>query len=362
MKNIITNPLLTRKLCIFANIRNEHTNTIPRQNKAMRPKLLIIIFLIVVFDSVHISGQNQTAAFAFLELPISAHAVSTGGSGVSIPDEDPYLLTSNPALLSNVNRKYIGLDYMSWLSSTKIAGALFCSLIDEYSSYAVTARYFDYGTMKQTTADNTETGTFSAKDIIIGGTYSYRLNENWRGGITGNFIYSHYSYLSSVAIGIDMGLNYYNSESNFSFGIAATNLGGQIKAFENTFEHLPFDLVAGVSWKLAHAPLRITVAMNRLNRWDSEYFSTAEDEDLKFGTIFARHISFGTDIILSDQLYVALGCNLNNRAMFSDKGNKGLEGFSIGTGLKLKKVIFGLSYAKYQVSTSSLLFNFAYNI
>jgi hypothetical protein len=328
----------------------------------MRNKLLIIIILMNVFDSVHISGQNQTTAFAFLELPVSAHAASIGGNGVSIPDAEPALLASNPALLSNVNRKYIGLDYMSWLSSTKIAGALYLHPIDEYSSYAVTARYFDYGTMKETTSDNTETGTFSAKDIVIGGTYSYRLSEFWKGGVTGNFIYSHYSFLSSVAIGIDMGLNYYNPETNFSLGIAATNLGGQIKAFENTFEHLPFDLSVGVSWKLTHAPLRITAAMNRLNHWDSEYFSTAEDADLNFGTIFARHISFGTDILLSDQLYISVGCNLNNRAMFSDKGNKGLEGLSIGTGLQLKKVIFGLSYGKYQVSTSSILFNFAYNI
>lgn len=328
----------------------------------MRNKLLLSIILMTIFDSVHISGQNQTTAFAFLELPVSVHAASIGGNGVSVPDAEPTLLTSNPALLSNVNRKYLGLDYMSWLSSTKIAGALYCSPIDEYSSYAVTARYFDYGTMKETTADNTETGTFSAKDIVIGGTYSYRLSEFWKGGITGNFIYSQYSFLSSVAIGVDMGLNYFNPETNVSFGIAATNLGGQIKAFENTFEHLPFDLSAGVTWKLAHAPLRITAAMNRLNHWDSEYFSTAEDADLNFGTIFARHISFGTDILLSEQLYVSVGCNLNNRVMFSDKGNKGLEGFSIGTGLKLKKVMFGLSYGKYQVSTSSLLFNFAYNI
>ena len=117
--------LLTRKLCIFASIRNEYTNIISRQ-KIMRNKLLIIIILMNVFDSVHISGQNQTTAFAFLELPVSAHAASIGGNGVSIPDAEPALLASNPALLSNVNRKYIGLDYMSWLSSTKIAGALYC--------------------------------------------------------------------------------------------------------------------------------------------------------------------------------------------------------------------------------------------
>lgn len=330
--------------------------------KTMRNKLLLFILLMTVFDSVHISGQNQTSAFAFLELPVSAHAASVGGNGVSIPDAEPTLLVSNPALLSNVNRKYVGINYMSWLSSTKIAGALFCSPIDNYSSYAFTARYVDYGAMKETSPDNIETGTFSAKDIAIGGTYSYKLSKFWKGGVTGNFIYSHYSYLSSVAIGIDMGLNYHNPETKFSFGIAATNLGGQIKAFENTFEHLPFDLSAGVSWKLAHAPLRITTAMNRLNHWDSEYFATAEDDDLSFGTIFVRHISFGTDILLSDQLYLSVGCNLNDRAMFSDKGNKGLEGFSIGTGLQLKKVMFGLSYGKYQVSTSSLLFNFAYNI
>ena len=80
------------------------------------------------------------------------------------------------------------------------------------------------------------------------------------------------------------------------------------------------------------------------------------------GEILKRHISLGADINLSERLYLALGCNLRTRAEMAGKGSKGFTGMSIGTGLRLGKVMFDLSYGKYQVSESSLICNFAFNI
>ena len=46
----------------------------------------------------------------------------------------------------------------------------------------------------------------------------------------------------------------------------------------------------------------------------------------------------------------------------SEKGNRGLTGISIGTGLNMERFSFDLSYGKYQISESSLLLNVAFRI
>lgn len=309
-----------------------------------------------------VRAQSLESSFEFLRLPVSAHNSSLGGKVVSVFDPSPVLFISNPAILSANDTRLLGLNAMTWFSGTTVAGAQFSNSFDERSHYAFNARYVSYGRMKETSADGTVTGTFSAKDIAVGATWSYMLTDNLSGGVTGNLITSRYASMTSVAIGVDLGLLWLSEDRNISIGLAATNLGGQIKAFENTFQKLPFDVSAGISWSPEHAPLRFTVSMDNLTRWDKSDFYFTEGESKGFGEILRRHFSLGADINLTERFYVAMGCNLRTRAEMAGKGNKGFTGMSIGTGLRLGKIMFDLSYGKYQVSESSLICNFAFNI
>lgn len=309
-----------------------------------------------------LQAQSLESSFEFLRLPVSAHSSSLGGHVVSAFDSSPVLFISNPAILSANEGPLLGLNGMTWFSGTTVAGAQFSNLFDERSHYAFNARYVSYGKMKETTPDGTVTGTFTAKDIAIGATWSYMLTDNLSGGATGNIISSRYSSMTSVAIGVDLGLLWFNDSRNISLGLTATNLGGQIKAFENTFQKLPFDVCAGVTWRPEHAPLQFTLSMDNLTRWKSSDFYFADGDSNGFGEILKRHISLGADINLTERLYLAMGCNLRTRAEMAGKGSKGFTGMSIGTGLRIGKVMFDLSYGKYQVSESSLICNFAFSI
>ena len=309
-----------------------------------------------------LQAQSLESSFEFLRLPVSAHSSSLGGHVVSAFDPSPVLFISNPAILSANEGPLLGLNGMTWFSGTTVAGAQFSNLFDERSHYAFNARYVSYGRMKETTPDGTVTGTFTAKDIAIGATWSYMLTDNLSGGATGNIISSRYSSMTSVAIGVDLGLLWFNDSRNISLGLTATNLGGQIKAFENTFQKLPFDVCAGVTWRPEHAPLQFTLSMDNLTRWKSSDFYFVEGDSNGFGEILKRHISLGADINLTERFYLAMGCNLRTRAEMAGKGSKGFTGMSIGTGLRIGKVMFDLSYGKYQVSESSLICNFAFSI
>jgi hypothetical protein len=307
-------------------------------------------------------AQSLESSFEFLKLPVAAHSSSLGGHVVSLYEPGSAMYIGNPALLSANESRLVGFNVMTWFSGTTVAGAQFTDLFDERSRYAFNARYVSYGKMKETTADGTVTGTFTAKDISVGATWAYMLTDNLSGGVTGNMITSRYGSMTSVAIGVDLGLLYNNPDKGFTIGLAATNLGGQIKAFENTFQKLPFDVCAGVTWKPQHAPLRFTVSMDNLTRWDADDFYFEQDAAKGFGEILKRHISLGVDLNLTDRFYIAYGCNLRNREELAQKGSKGFTGMTIGTGLRVGRIMFDVSYGKYQVSESSLICNFAFNI
>ncbi len=328
----------------------------------MKRNLLTIALASILIGANTIQAQSLESSFQFLKLPVSAHNSSLGGRVVSVCDPDPALYLSNPALLSANETRLLGLSAMTWFSGTTVAGAQFSNVFDSRSHYAFNGRYVSYGKMQETQADGTVTGTFTAKDISLGATWSYMLTDNLSGGLTGNVITSRYGSMSSVAIGVDIGLLYNDTDKGISIGLAATNLGGQIKAFENTFQKLPFDLCAGITWKPAHAPLRFTVSMDNLTRWSASDFYFTEGSNQGFGEILKRHVSIGADINLTERLYVAMGFNLRAREELAEKGSKGLTGITLGTGLKIGRVMFDLSYGKYQVSESSLICNFAFNI
>ena len=68
------------------------------------------------------------------------------------------------------------------MDGVNVGGAAFARTAGERSTWAITAQYVDYGELKETTEENIETGTFSAKDISISGIYTYDLSDYWSGG------------------------------------------------------------------------------------------------------------------------------------------------------------------------------------
>ncbi len=307
-------------------------------------------------------AQSLESSFEFLKLPVSAHSASLGGHTVSVNDPDPALFLTNPALLSADTVRTLGLNAMSWFSGTTVTGAQFCNRFDERSVWAAHARYVDYGRMDQTNSIGEITGTFTAKDMALGVSWAYMLTDRLSGGVTANIISSRYATMTSVAIGVDLGLLYVDPINNLTAGLAITSLGGQIKAFENTLQKLPADLCAGMTWSPEHAPLRFTVSMDNLTRWKARDFYFTQDQNATFAEILKRHISAGMDLNLTERFHLSAGCNLRTRSELAGQGSRGFTGFTLGTGLRLGRVMFEVSYGKYQVSEASLICSFAFNI
>lgn len=309
----------------------------------------VVFFALFLALTASLKAQESETTCNFLRLPMSAHVSSLGGDNISIPDDDASLLFHNPALISNVTDKSLALSYMNYMEGVNVGGATFVKAWGERATWGVQAMYIDYGEMKQTTADNVQIGEVSAKEVMVGATLSYLLTDRIAGGVSTKLISAHIAGYSALAVGVDLGLNYYDDETLLSVSAVARNLGGQVKAFEDEFEKLPFDLQLGVSKQLVGAPLRFSATMTRLNSWDDR---------------FINHLVVGADLLLSQQIFLAAGYNFRraDEMKISDGEGESSHGaaLSLGAGLQLERFKLQVAYANYHVSTASLLFNVSY--
>ena len=310
------------------------------------------ILLLLTILSVTIAGaQESKEVYSFLRLPVSAHAAALGGDNITFMDDDPTVIFHNPALLNNVSDKSINVNFMTYMEGSNTASASFVRAFKERATWGVSAQYMAYGSIKETTVDNVETGTFSPKDIALAGSFAYMLGNNISGGITGRFISSTIANYSSAAVAVDLGVNYFNETIGMSVSAVAKNLGGQIKAYHDDFERIPLDLQIGISKQFERAPLVLHATMNRLNNWEQG---------------FIKHLAVGADIKIGQTVYLAAGYNFRRSSEMKITENEGSSshgaGISLGAGLQLQRFKLQLAYAKYHVSAYSLLVNATYSL
>lgn len=290
------------------------------------------------------SAQESQQDYNFLRLPVSAHAAGLGGDNVSLIEDDASLMFSNPALISSVSDKTINLNFMTYMSGAYMGSASYTKVIGKRSTLGVSAQFMDYGKIKETTVENVELGNFAARDMSFAGVFAYNLTDRLVGGVTAKAIYSHIAGYNSFAMGVDLGLNYYNENSDFSASIVAHNLGGQLKSYEDTYESIPFSLQMGVTKRLKGSPLRPSLTFIDITDWE---YSDILD-----------HIIVGTDILIGETFYLCAAYNFKRAEMMklTDKSTHG-AGLSFGAGLQLQKFKLNLAYAKYHVSSTSILIN-----
>lgn len=312
-------------------------------------KVAIILLLALVALDIH--AQDSRTEYNFLRLPVSAHAAALGGDNVSIIEDDEALIFSNPALLSSVSDKTINFNYMNYMSGVNMLSAAFNKTVKERASWAGSAQYIDYGSMKETDADNVQTGEFKAKDIALAGYFSYMLTDHLAGGIAMKFVTSYIGDYNSIGMGVDLGVNYYDDARGWSVSAVVKNLGGQLKAFTDNYERMPIDVQIGASKSFETFPMRLSASLVDLNHWDYR---------------FANHIVVGAEFIIAPSIWIGGGYSFRRahemKIASTDGESSHGAGLSFGGGLNLDRFKVNLAYGKYHVSSSSLTINVAYSL
>ena len=314
----------------------------------MKNSFFALLFAVFAITA---TAQESQTEYNFLRLPVSAHAAALGGENITIIEDDPALMFSNPALAASVNDKTIGLSYMNYMDGVNYMSASFNKILKEKATLAGGIQYVNYGKMKQTDENNVQSGEFSASDIAIDAIFSYQLSERIVGGITAKFIMSYIGSYSSMAAGIDLGVNYYDPDREWSISAVAKNLGGEVKAYDEEFGKMPLDLQVGVSKAFAALPVRLSATLVDLTPYNYS---------------FKNHIILGADVLLSQSLWIGAGYNFRRveEMKISDGESESSHGagLSFGAGLNLERFKLNVAYGKYHVSSSSLVVNAAFSL
>jgi hypothetical protein len=296
------------------------------KRKSVLPLLIIISFLLSAN-----SGYAQNV-YEFLRLDMSARSGALGGAYVTNND-DPDVIFYNPAGLIMLEGTPASFSFLKHLLDINLASISFSSDIDRNGRFGAAVRYANYGSFIRADDFGATHGEFGASDVEILAGFAGRMDDNFYYGSNVKFIYSGIESYSSTALALDLGLHYTIPDQMINFGLAVRNIGGQLSSYLNTKESLPLDVAIGVSKRLEHLPLRVSLSFAKLN----------EDRD-EFMQRFSA-FSFGAEFNLSNALALRLGYDNEKRNELKIGTFAGIAGFSAGLGVNITDYNFSYGFS-----------------
>lgn len=330
-------------------------------------KRFLLYFFMTLASFLVVKSQTGRESYDFLDIPTSSHVYGLGGTNVSLISEDVTLADQNPALIGPELDKVLAVSYMHWLGASNFASAKYGMGAGEHGAWAFGIRYLNYGEIQGYDPSGSYTGSFTPSDIIFEGTYSHDFTYRLRGGINVKMVYSNYEQYTAWALAADLGLSYYDDDHDLSVGFVLKNMGGQIKRFQETYDHLPFDIQLGLTKGLG-SQFSFSVTAFRLTRWRETYYDHSDDETTVvvktpgFGRNLFRHLIFGIQYEPTDNFYIDLAYNYRVRTDMSSYQRNFLSGFSAGLGLNVRAFDFGVAYAMPHKGASTILLNIGLDI
>ncbi len=304
------------------------------------------------------TGGNRI--YEFLNLTHSGLVASLGGSNVSIPSEDLNLAHHNPALLSPEMNKNLSLNYVNYLAGINYGMALYSRSTANAGNFAGGLTYLNYGTFTEADPSGNITGTFRASEYSFSLIYSFLLDSSFTIGVDLKPVLSHLERYTSFGIAADIGAAWKSDNDLYSAGIVLRNAGGQITTYTGEANRLtPLEIQAGASAKLAHAPLRFSLTIRHLEKFDlthdykgTDYLEEKSPSGQFFENIM-RHLVAGAELIPHKNFYLSAGYNYQRRKELMTESKAAGVGFSWGFGINTSFLTFQFGRASYHLAGSS---------
>lgn len=336
----------------------------------------INISIILLFFSISLFAQKGgESVYNFLLLTNSARVSALGGDNVSIMDDDINFVFHNPALLSAGMDQNMNLNYVNYFAGINYGYASYAMTKENIGNFAAGIHYVDYGTFDRSDQFGNFDGTFRAAEYALNLIFSRTLIDTFLTvGINVKPIFSIYEQYTSLGVTMDLGLAYNNPYTYTSAGFVLKNLGMQIVSFSGTREPVPFEIQAGVTQGLAHAPFRFSLLLQNLERWNLTY-ETEEDDGPPFGgevnetnnfDLFAdklmRHTVFGMEFLIGESFHFDIGYNYKRRMEMKMDNWPGMVGFSWGFGFRVSKFHVAYGRSAYHLAGGTSHFSLTTNL
>jgi len=296
-----------------------------------------------------------TAIYRFMNLSPSAVQTALGGKQfVSVPG-DILQNFSNPSLVSARDSYRIGFNFTRYITDISYGQLGYVWNIPRAGALFTGITYLNYGKFTAADEGGAITGNFTASETCLQAGYAYALSDKWHAGISLKFIRSQLEFYRSTGIAADLALSY---RSDFSEAVLLLrNLGTQLTTYNGTREKLPFEAAFSYARLLEHAPLRLFVTLENLQKPAIAFINTAHDQTDPDGNVthetirlydhFFRHVIAGAEIFPRKRFRLRLGYNFRRAAELGLQDIHFSSGLSFGFGLRLRKFSLDYGYGQY---------------
>jgi len=311
----------------------------------MKRPLLAYFFLLAFLPVSGQTGGDNT--FEFLNLSHSAFATATGGMTVSQGRNDLSLPYFNPALLTGSMNNDISLSFSTYFAGINYGYAAWARDMDKRGTMAAGLSFISYGSFTEADAEGNITGTFTASEYAFNLIWAMQIDSSFTVGVNLKPVFSHLERYFSAGICADIGAAYHNERLLLDAGLVIRNAGFQIKTYTGEGgEPLPFEIIAGATKRLAHAPFSFSLTLRHLEKPDLTHdYDTGDDiPSGGFGENLLRHVIFGIEILPADILWLGLGLNYQRRSEMRIEQRAGMTGFTAGFGIRTRA--FELAYGR----------------
>jgi len=334
---------------------------------------IICVFLLLLSQTA-VAQKGGESTYSFLGLANAARVASLGGEVVSLRDDDINMVFHNPALLSPGMHNNLSLNYVNYFAGVNYGYASYAYSAGDIGNFGAGMHYVNYGTFDRTDELGNIQGTFKASEYALNLFYSRSiLDSALTLGANLKPIFSSLEQYTSFGLALDLGASYYLSNSLTSFGLVFKNIGTQITSYTGKRESLPFEIQAGITQGLAHAPFRFSLTFQHLEQWDLSYtteeddtsFSPGDNEQSGFDTFadnLMRHVVLGTEFLIGKNFHVDLGYNYKRRKEMKVNARPGMVGFSAGFGFRVSKFHFSFGRASYHLAGGTSHFSLTTNL
>ena len=330
----------------------------------MNRRILYTIAFIII-SPVLFSQTGGDNSYEFLNLTHSSLVSSLGGSNVSLSGEDPNMAYHNPSLLDSTMNNSLALNYVNYFAGINYGFVMYAKSIRNNSAIAAGLTYLNYGSFTGADPSGSITGTFRASEYAFSFVYSRSIDSLFSFGADFKPVISHLEDYTSIGFASDFGASWHNKTNLTSTGVVIRNAGYQVTTYAGEKrENLPFEIEAGITQKLAHAPFRFSLTLRHLEKYDltTEYIptdpnSTSEIKGksglAEIGENVLRHAVFGVELTPTKNFYVSAGYNYQRRQELRIDSRVSAVGFSWGFGIKTNSVTIGFGRAMYHLAGAS---------
>jgi hypothetical protein len=233
--------------------------------------------------------------------------------------------------------------------------------------------YVNYGSFDGYDENGVPTGSFSGNEAALSMGYAAQIGfSDFYIGANLKVITSKLEQYNSLGIATDVGLLYINEDLEFNAALVVRNAGTQITTYADLNEKLPFEIALGLSQKLEFVPLRWHVTFENLQTWPiaspnparvtTDLDGNQTEEKVGFLSNVIRHTIIGAELFPDKGFNLRIGYNFRRSEELRILEQRNFSGLSFGVGIKLNKMRFSYTHARYTSASNASFFGLQINL